>query len=169
MDNYSGHPRPLIYGKKSRFKNRQWYDTLGSVHSGCPGSLWRPIQLGRESWKKMRWCQQRMADHSRCGTCPSIPISQSPRAHLFERFWRTLSTCSRHCKVLLEGSGEIMRLSVLIIDYLRVPHHVFFPVATSRQEHNWVGEASQSLQIQAAMVHGEVRKNLGKAEMCFAK
>ena len=53
--------------------------------------------------------------------------------------------------------------------YLRVPHHVFFPVATSRQEHNWVGEASQSLQIQAAMVHGEVRKNLGKAEMCFAK
>lgn len=45
----------------------------------------------------------------------------------------------------------------------------FFPVTTSRQEHNWVGEASQSLQIQAAMVHGEVRKNLGKAEMCFAK
>lgn len=141
LDGYSGHPRPLIYGKKSRFKNRQWYDTLSSVHSGCPGSLWRPIQLGRESWKKMRWCQQCMADHSRFGPCPSIPISQSPRAHLFERFWRTLSTCSRHCKVLLEGSGEIMRLSVLIIEeratllhthysfllvIYMVPHHVFF-------------------------------------------
>ena len=142
LDGYSGHPRPLIYGQKSSsFKNRQWYDTLGSVHSGCPGSLWRPIQLGRESWKKMRWCQQCMADHSRSGPCPSIPISQSPRAHLFERFWRTLSTCSRHCKVLLEGSGEIICLSVLIIEeratllhthysfllvIYMVPHHVFF-------------------------------------------
>jgi hypothetical protein len=32
------------------------------------------------------------------------------------------------------------------------PHHV---PPLLRQEHNWVGEASQSLQIQAAMVHGE--------------
>ena len=29
------------------------------------------------------------------------------------------------------------------------------PHVPIRQEHNWVGEASQSLQIQAAMVHGE--------------
>ena len=155
---------------------------MGSPGKRCGGKIHQ-----RHTFEAVRRCQQCMADYSRFGPCPSIPISQSPRAHPFERFWRTLSTCSRHYKVLLKGSGDIMRLSVFTVYerathpplistfYLhlicaRVLHHCFFsPAATSPEEHNWVGEASQSLQIQAAMVHGEVRKKFGKGGNAFSK